>query len=233
MARMAALVLVFSAGMAGQTVLDSRYESRLENDVVAVYDIDLPPHASASTFQSAHDTVWVSLTDSSVSFALAQQGKVNLEFQIGDARFFPSFETKLLTNTGSMEFRGVMIAIKARGLATNGCECTGNTGKTVCGCKDATHLEPLWAFSLGGVTLAGTSLSAGDAFRAATVREDMLLVAVTDVNLGDEGRAPADSEGAQSGTMHLRAGDAAWIPGGRHQFKNMGANVARFVTVEF
>ena len=232
-ARVVAFGLVFSAGMAAQTVLDSRYQSRLENDVVAVYDIDLPPHASTSTFQSAHDTVWISLTDSSVSFALAQQGKVNLEFQTGDAHFFPSFETKQLTNTGSTEFRGVMIAIKARGLATNGCECTGNTGKTFCGCKNATHLEPLWAFSLGEVTLAGTSLSAGDAFRAPTVREDMLLVAVTDVNLGDEGKGPVGSEGAESGTMHLRAGDAAWIPSGRHQFRNMGANVARFVTVEF
>ena len=227
------LVLAISADMASQTAIESRYQSKLENDVVAVYDVDLPPHASASIFQSAHDTVWVSLAESNVSFVLAQQGKVDLQFQAGDTHFFSSFETRLLTNTGSTEFRGVMIAIKARGLASNGCECTGSTGKTLCGCKGATHLEPLWAFSMGEVTLAGTSLSAGEAFRAAPLRDDMLLVAVTDVNLGDEGKAAADSESAPPETMHLQAGDAAWIRGGRHQFKNVGANVARFVTVEF
>ena len=214
-----------------QTLAEGRYQSKFENDVVAVYDIDLPSHSSASTFQSSHDTVWLSLSDADVSFALSQQGKVDLQLQIGDARFFPSFETRLLTNTGSTEFRGVMIAIKARGLATSGCECTGNTGRAFCGCKGATHLESLWAFSLGEVTLAGTSLKAGEAFRDATMRDDMLLVAVTDIDLEDEGKGDTDS--GSTGTIHLHAGDAAWIPRGLHQFKNVSASPIRFLTAEF
>jgi hypothetical protein len=229
--RVIALILVFAVRVFPQTAAEGRYQSKLENDVVAVYDIDLPAHASASTFQSAHDTIWLALTDSSVSFALAQPGKVDVQFQTGDVRFFPSFETKLLTNIGSTQFRGVMIAIKARGLASNGCECTGSTGKTVCGCKGATHLDPLWAFSFGEFTLAGTSLGTGEAFRAATLRDDMLLVAVTAVELEDQARA--DTDDGTPGRLHLRAGEAAWIPSGRHQFKNVGSSDARFVTLEF
>ena len=230
-ARAVALGLVLPASVIAQTSIEGRYQSKFENDVIAVYDISLPPHASAPTFQSAHDTIWLALTDSSVSFARAQQAKVDLQFQTGDAHFFPSFETRQITNMGGTEFRGVMIAIKARGLAANGCECTGSTGRTVCGCKGATHLEPLWAFSLGEVTLAGTSLSGGEAFRAAALRDDMLLVAVTDSDLQDE--SLADSENGSGQMIHLRSGEAAWIPAGHHQFKNLGMSTARFVTVEF
>lgn len=209
---------------------ESRYQTKLENDVVAVYQLNLPAHASASAFQSAHDTFWLSLTDSSVTFS-HQQTKAEFRWQPGDTRFFPSFETNLLTNTGATEFRGVMIALKPRGLVSNGCECSGNTGKAICGCKGATHLESLWALSLGEVTLAGTSLAAGESFRAAALRDDMLLVAVTDLTLTDLGGQ--DSESGERPILRLKSGDATWITGGRHQFKNLGSEAVRFVTFEF
>ena len=214
-----------------QVSVEGKYQSKLENDVVAVYQLDLQPHASAPVFQSARDTFWLSLSDAKVNFARSSSGSSEIEFQPGDLRFFPSFETKLVTNTGSTEFRGVLIALKARGLTTNGCECTGSTGKSVCGCKGATHLESLWALSLGNVTLAGTTLAAGESFRSAALRDDMLLVAVTDIDLEDAAKGSIETESSPS--LRLKAGDASWVAGGRHQFKNVGSSPARFLTLEF
>jgi len=212
-----------------QSTEPARYQTRLENDVVAVYQVNLATHASTSAFQSAHDTFWVSLTDSSVSFS-RQQAKTDIHWQSGDTRFFPSFDTNSLSNTGITEFRGVMISLKRRGLISGACDCVGNTAKTICGCKGAAHLDPLWALSLGEVTLAGTSLSAGESFRAAALRDDMLLVAVTDLNLTDLGIEDGDSADR---VLRLKSGEAIWITGGRHQFKNVGGEAARFVTFEF
>ena len=208
-----------------------QYQSRFENDVVSVYEVDLPAHASASAIEGAHDSFWVSLSPSTVVFS-TQQGNSMVQLEPGDVRFFPSFETKSLTNNGPGEFRGVMVALKPRALISNGCECTGNTGKTICGCKGASHLESLWALSLGEVTLAGTSLASGEGFRSAAPRDDMLLVAVTDLQLQDQTRTPGgDSDDGPS--LRLKAGEAAWIRAGRHQFRNVGNASVKFVTFEF
>jgi hypothetical protein len=224
------VVAVWSMHALVQPLESGRYQTKFENDVVAVYELNLAAHASTSTFQSAHDTFWLSLTDSTVSFS-HQQSKTDVRWQPGDTRFFPSFETNLLTNTGITEFRGVMVALKPRGLISGACDCAGNTSKTICGCKGATRLDPLWALSLGEVTLAGTSLAAGESFRAAALRDDMLLVAITDVDLADLGAQ--DSESSPLPVRRLKSGDALWINGGRHQFKNVGSETARFVTFEF
>ena len=232
MRRLAVLLILLNSLAITQTFPKGEYESALDNDVVSVYKVDLPSRASVSAFQSGHDTFWVSVTDATVRFSL-QQGTIDAQFRPGDARFFPSFDTKLLTNIGSTEFRGVMVTLKPRALISSGCECTGNTGKTICGCKGASHLESLWAFSMGDVTLAGTSLDPNQAFRSAAVRDDMLLVAVSDIDLQDETAADSGSEMMHNSPMHLKSGDAIWIKGGRHRFKNAGSASARFVTFEF
>jgi hypothetical protein len=212
-----------------QTPSQPKYQSTFDNDVVSVYKLDLSPRGSVSAFQSGHDSFWLSLTDATVRFS-RQQGSVEAEFKPGDARYFPSFETKLLTNIGNTEFRAIMVTLKPRALVSSGCECTGNTGKTICGCKDASHLESLWAFSMGDVTLAGTLLAPDEAFRAAAVRDDMLLIAIGDIDLQDETGSRSEM---MPNSMRLKSGDAVWIKGGRHRFKNIGSGAAKFVTFEF
>lgn len=228
--RLVILCAALSPLALSQSDESGRYRTKFENDLVAVYQLNLPPHASASTFQSAHDTFWLSLTDSSVTFA-RPQSKFDLRWQVGDTRFFQSFETNVVTNAGSTDFRGIMVALKQRALVSNGCECSGSTAKSICGCKGATHLDSLWALSLGEVTLAGTLLDAGESFQAAAMRDDMLLVAVTDVSLAD--LALQHSGVVETSVLHLKSGDATWVNAGRHQFKNVGSEKARFVTFEF
>ena len=227
-----AILGVFLMALFVQSSDSGRYQPKFENDVVAVYELELPARASAPILQSAHDTFWLSLTEAIVNFS-GTRGKTDVALQAGDIRFFPSFETRLLTNKGASEFRGVMIALKPHGLFSNGCDCSGNTGRSICGCKGGGHLESLWALSLGDVTLAGTSLGAAESFRAASVRDDMLLVAITDLKLTDIVGADEDLDSSQLPILNLKPGDAVWIRGGRHQFKNVGADPARFITIEF
>ena len=59
----------------------------------------------------------------------------------------------------------------------------------------------------------------------------MLIVAVTDLSLTDLG--DRDLPASERPVLHLQSGDATWISGGRHQFKNVGSQAARFVTFEF
>jgi hypothetical protein len=221
-----ALVLWPGLAISQQNSRAAAFESKLENDVVSVYDVNLPAHASAPNFQSAHDTFWIALNDGVVGFVGSKDSKKEVKFATGDTRYLASFEAKSLVNDGADTFRGVLVALKPRGLTGNNCQCGAGNASFVCGCSGSQHLDPLWALALGNVTLAGTTLSVGEAFRAALRRDDMLLVAVTDVQLEDE----ADEN---SNAILLRSGQAAWIRSGRHQFKNVGGAAARFVTIEF
>ena len=83
---------------------------------------------------------------------------------------------------------------------------------------------------MGQVTLAGTSLEPGEAFRNSPLRDDMLLVAISDLELDDEAPGVATSDQAP---LRLRAGDVVWIRSGRHKLKNAGTTLARFTTLEF
>lgn len=225
------LLALLSSLTAAQTAPPQTFENRFSNNVVSVWEVNLSAHASATPLEDSHDSFWISLNTATVSFT-RQQDKATVQFEPGDVRFFPSFETKLLTNSGADDFHGVLVALKPRALITNGCECESRSGKSVCGCKGGGHLDSLWALALGEVTLAGTSLRAGEGFRSAASRDDMLLVAISDLDLDDEVRT-GDGDSASKTSLHLKAGETAWIPGGRHQLKNAGANTARFVTFEF
>ena len=116
-----AILGVFLMALFVQSSDSGRYQAKFENDIVAVYELDLPARASAPILQSAHDTFWLSLTEAIVNFS-GTRGKTDVALQAGDIRFFPSFETRLLTNKGASEFRGVMIALKPHGLFSNGCD---------------------------------------------------------------------------------------------------------------
>lgn len=230
MTRRLIFAFVVLGGLARAQSSPGRYHSTFENQILAVYELDLSANASVTPFEAAHDSFWIALSDATVAFT-RQQGKSEAHFQPGDVRFFPSFETKLLTNIGTTEFRGVLVVLKRRALITNGCECSGNTAKTICGCAGSGHLEPLWALSLGEVTLAGTTLAADEGFRSAAPRDDMLIIAIADLELRDE--VGVAGETGEQATVRLKSGQAEWIKAGRHQWKNMGSEAAKFVTFEF
>lgn len=220
------LVLLLSRFATAQNTALGKFETKFENDLVSVHTIQLEAHRSAPNLESGHDTFWIALNEGTLNFIAGNGAKTPVQFQTGDTRFFASFDVSSVVNAGESAMQVVLIALKPRALIGNACDCAGATAKFVCGCKGAHHLEGLWAVGLGNVTLAGTMLASGESFRSAPERDDMLLVAVTNVQLQDQA-----SETDKS--MQVTAGDAKWIGSGHHQFKNVGAAPARFVTFEF
>src|SRR6185312_113608 len=221
------LALLFIAPLAtAQTTAAGKFETTFQNDLVVVHGAELRAHQSSPNVESAHDTFWIALNEGTLSFVAGNSAHTDVQFATGDTRFFPSFDVNSVSNVGQSPLGIVLIALKPRALIGNACDCSGASAKFVCGCKGATHLEHLWALGLGNVTLAGSMLAAGESFRSAPERDDMLLVAVTNLELQDEA-LEIDKP------ITLNAGEATWIRSGRHQFKNIGAAPARFVTVEF
>jgi hypothetical protein len=61
----------------------------------------------------------------------------------------------------------------------------------------------------------------------ATYRNDSLLVSVTAAQLQDERASGPGS------LLSLQPGQVKWLTRGQRQFKNVGPNTARFITIEF
>jgi hypothetical protein len=116
-----------------------------------------------------------------------------------------------------------------RGLASGGCGCTGKVEKAVCGCGNTIHLPEFWALVVGRITLGGTRLSPSESTQGAEARGDTLLVAVAPLQLRDEAGQRAEA----GPRLTLAAGEVRWEKEGRHQYRNIGTGVARFVTIEF
>jgi hypothetical protein len=217
-------LLLGALALSAQTPNEGRFTLVLENSQVAVYSLELPARNRVAAFQGTHDVVWLALNDANVSFA-GRDRSTAVDLKTGDARFFPEFQLASVSNGGGVTAKGVLIEIKARG-EMPACGCSAAIERSVCGCAGGAHLPALWALGFGKITLGGTTLRAGQAFLGSSYRDDMLLVAVTDLDLKDDA-APQATE------IRLAAGEARWLPAAAHQFRNLAGEGARFVTVEF
>jgi hypothetical protein len=222
------LLLTAIAGVAQDS--GEKLRALFENDLVAAYAIELHPRESLANFQGANDTFWIAI-DNAAFVATAGSAKKSIDLHIdlhaGEVRFRAPFQANAIENASLTDDRLVMVALKRHGLLASSCSyCQGATAKAVCGCTGAPRLDSLWAVSLGEVTVAGTTLDAGESFLQALQRDDMLLVAISDLDLADEGIAPAEH-------IQLRAGEVSWLLSGRHKFRNNAKASARFVTLEF
>ena len=219
-----AFVLLCAGTASAQAPADARFASVFENPQVAVYSIELPPRSRATVFQGTHDVIWVSLGGGSLTFVRRDRSDA-VDFKSGDVRFFREFALKSVSNEGTVAARGILIEIKARG-EMPACGCSTPIERSVCGCGEGGHLPELWALGFGKITLGGTTLHAGQAFLGSSYRDDMLMVAVSDLDLKDDAAA-------QPSEIKLAAGETHWFAAGAHQFRNLAADSARFVTVEF
>ena len=222
------LIPACALGARAQAATEARFASLFENQDVAAFSLELPARSRATVYQGTHDVIWLALNDGTVNFV--RRGKSAGEaLATGDVRFFPAFQLSVVSNDQARPARGVLIQLKARGLANGGCGCGAATESAICGCPNAAHLPELWALALGQITLGGTTLRASEGFRGSNHRDNMLMVAITDLELRDDVAAVESPDGAFS----LAAGQARWIPAGAHQFRNTGGSTARFLTIEF
>lgn len=228
--RLCSLGIVFAAIATAQSPREARYRPVLDNAAVAVYDLDLPAGFHAPSLQNEHDVLWIGLNEAGITFRDSDHKEAEVHFRPGDVRFFRSFATEAVLNHGGGTFRGVLLELKSRATAAD-CRCGGEVERSVCGCGQGSPLPMLWAVALRNITVAGTTLSAGQSLLGTVPRGDTVLVAVTAVALRDDPGSEGDS--APPAVIQLQPGGAVWLAAGLHRLKNVGAADARFVTLEF
>jgi hypothetical protein len=226
-ARACILILAITPAAPAQS---PRFEPVLENRQVSVFSLDLAPGRRAAVFQNTHDIFWIALSPGRVTMSDRDGNKTAVTFRPGDARFFPSFRTSSITNDAGEPFHAVLVQIKPRGLAPN-CDCDGGAERAVCGCPRAAPLPAMWAVGIGSIVVGGTTLASRQAFDSAGERGDTLLIALSPLTLADDAGTTFPS--AARTTIHLRPGEARWLPAGLHKLRNTGSTPARYVTLEF
>ena len=218
-------LLSFSLMLAAQADRRARSRELLENDYVRVSSLEFLAGSHAPA-ENLWDLVWIALDDTNLTLLPMEGDRQEINFRAGDVRFFRSFRIREFQNDSDEPFRGIVVELKQRNLTADACFCFGQIERSVCGCGAPSHLPSLWAVGIGSITLAGTTLTADQSFTGARNRDDSLLVALTQLQLRDL------ADGGSSG-LQLNPGEVSWIKAGRHQFRNVGQNTARFVTIEF
>jgi hypothetical protein len=198
----------------------------LANHIVEVSALNLPAASHVRLRQNIYDVVVIALDDSTLTLAPPEGEGKEVQLDRGEVRVLRSFQVKELANNSGVESRFIVVALKSHGVEPGECGCSGEVERAVCGCSSR-HLPQLWALSIGGSTLAGVALEPGEKFAGASYRDDSLLVAVSSVQLQDE-----QAKGSEA-RLGLQPGEVKWLSHGRRQFRNIGANKARFITIEF
>lgn len=203
-----------------------KFHLLLANQIVEVFALDLPPASHVRLSQNIYDVVVIALEDSKLTVVPSAGESEDVLLNSGEVRVLHRFSVHELANDSGVKTRYIVVALKSHGVQAGECGCSGDVEKTICGCSPQ-HLPQLWALSIGGSTLAGTALPPGQGFVGATYRDDSLLVAVTRAQLQDQ---HASGPGAP---LSLQPGQVEWLSRGQRQFKNVGPNTARFITIEF
>lgn len=203
-----------------------KFDLLLANHIVEVSALDLPPATHVRLRQNMYDVVVIALENSTLTLLPAEGTSKDVQLNSGEVRVLRSFSVQELANNSAAKARFIVVALKSRGVEQGECGCSGEVERSICGCSER-HLPPLWALSIGGATLAGSSLPPGEGFIGANYRDDSLLVSLTRVQLQDQQASGPDS------VLALQPGEVKWLSRGQRQFKNIGSNTARFVTIEF
>jgi hypothetical protein len=203
---------------------DTRFQPLLENEHIHAFRLELPARATAPVYQNVHDVVWIAVTNSDMTLVDRQRRETVVRFRAGDVRLLRRNRVTSMRNSGRASLLGVLVELKRPVLASAECNCATGIEQAVCGCGRNQHLPGLWAYSLGELTLAGTTLNAAQSFQAPARRGDTLLIAISPLELLDR---------ATQGSLRVAAGDVRWMRAGIHRLSNEGTAPARFITLEF
>ncbi len=209
------------------------YLSQLDNAHLHAFRLELPPAARVPVYAAHHDQVWVAISPARLRIEREDGRTDDLEIESGVARFFPAHQIKGVANESGAAVQLAIVELKHSSDAAEGCQCTGVVAMTVCGCRNALRLPPLWAVSLGDVTLAGTTLNPGQSCCSTVRRGDTLLVAISRFEISYANTNEASEEIITTRKrVKLQPGEVLWLPGGRRSLVNTGEAPARCVSIE-
>jgi quercetin dioxygenase-like cupin family protein len=196
----------------------------LENEYVRVFQVELAPHAATLMHRHRHDYFFVTLGDSHISNEVEGKAPADLALADGETRFTPGNFAHIARNLSTQPFRNVTIELLQD--------------------EELRTVPSRWPMEGGDKNFPGGQvkiLSVRDGARVSEIglqpgatqpshRHDgpFLVVASTDLDLR------SDREGQRAISIHLKAGDIKWLPGGyTHTLTNTGTGPSRHVIVEF
>jgi len=197
----------------------------LENQLVRVFNLEIPPHGVTLPHRHGHDYISVTLGISQVENDVAGKPPVKLTLQDGETRFVPGGFSHFGKNLSDRTTRYVIIELlqdeKARHSPPPKWDEERGLHVLNGGTRDILFVKD-------GVRVSDLELQPGGVVPKHHHAGPHLVVAVTDLDLrGDiEGQGPAH--------IQLKAGDVAWTKGGStHALTNIGKQNAKLITLEF
>jgi len=196
----------------------------LENKYVRVYNVEVPPHSDTLMHWHRHDYIFVTLGPTDVVNEVKGKPPATLHLEDGETRFSPATFAHIASNRSDQPFRNVTIEIVddenlrnsvARWDEDRGLDVLQGGTKQILFVKDNIRASE-FELQPGGDAI----ISPGP----------YLLVALSDLELlQTEHNAPVST----SMWIHLKPGEARWIPSPhRHTLTHRGPPV-KFVTLEF
>jgi quercetin dioxygenase-like cupin family protein len=196
----------------------------LENEYVRVFQVELAGHAATLMHRHRHDYFFVTLGDSHVSNEVEGKPPVELTLADGETRFTPGNFAHIARNLSAQPFRNVTIEL----LQDEKLRTAPSRWPMEGGDKNFSggHVKILSVRD--GARVCEIGLQPGATQPSHRHDGPFLVVAITDLDLR------SDREGQRAISIHLKAGDIKWLPGGyTHTLTNTGASPSRHVIVEF
>ena len=194
----------------------------LANEYVRAFKVSVAPHTATLMHRHRHDYVFVTLGDAMLSNEVEGKEPVQAKLSDGDTRFTGGNFAHIARNLADTPFRNVTIELlqdeKRRAEPSH---WTKDSGEETSG---GMHGKIL--FVKDGVRVSQIELSAKSAMPKNGHDGPLLLVAVTDLELGPN----ADGKGSPG--KALKPGDLWWSDG-PSTVVNAGTGPARFVILEF
>jgi quercetin dioxygenase-like cupin family protein len=205
----------------------------LENKYVRVFNVDVPPHNDTLMHWHRHDYAYIIVGAAHVSNEVKGKSPAEIKLADGYAGFSPATFAHIAKNLSDQPFRNIAVEyLQDETLRKNE---KANTAKL-----DATRgLDILHGgtaeilFVNDAVRATNFELQPGGMVPTHHHQGPHLLIAVTDLNLREDGRlGKMNDKGYVIG--HLDAGASKWLPANiSHTITNTGDNPAKFITLEF
>lgn len=194
----------------------------IENAYVRAFKVSVAPHAATLMHRHRHDYVFVTLGDTSISNEVEGKEPVQVKLSDGDTRFAAGNFAHIARNLSDTPFRNVTIEF----LQDEKKRAEPSPWKKDSGEETSTGMHGKILFVKDGVRVSEIELSTKSAMPKNGHDGPMLLVAVTDLELGP------NADGKGSPRKALKAGDLWWSDGSS-ALVNEGSGPARFVILEF
>src|SRR5882672_7354607 len=220
----AALLLAQAAGEVEITA-EPHHHPAFENELLRVFNVEVPPHQATLMHRHRHDYVFVTLGAAEVENEVAGKPPVTLKLKDGETRFTPGNFAHIAKNLSDAPFRNVTIEFLQDEKARQSPPPKWDEERGLHVLEDGTQ-ETL--FVKNGARVSEVELQPGGMIPSHHHDGPQLLVAVSDLEV----RSDVEGQGPMPG--HFKSGDIKWLPGGyTHTLANVGKAPAKFVTVEF